>query len=453
MQYLELKPSDIIRGESTTAYIADRGFSPASYGLNLTKERGVVYFPEVATDMAGATLTENLIASAKDSDTANDMYFLGAEGGFYRLNASTFTKDQTGVKTYALGTSDLINFGGSGSELMYATSQTGITQLGLDFASINEEWWTGFTNSYRHPMEKIEGELFIADGNIIYYWNGASSGIAFTLPTLINVTSLRRHPDGRTLLAFAAEKKDYSHTVGQGGLVYYCDPNIRDWTREVAIEAQVEGTRLHNGVVYCTWGRNFGYFTGDGLSVPLKRFDTSTTTYSHSIKSMDDILITRDGPYVLAFGDLGAGNVWWKIYYNGTQNLSIVANKGDNVLLFGGTDGAGAGTLKEVDLDNSGANGFFKGNRVSFGQDVIIRRVDIYHDITNAAGTSRFFLYYMNDQDSLETLVDANYVNQSLKRTRIETAIQVKGFWNFFLAGDTGTIGFRSIRIAYDPLP
>ena len=54
MADITLKPSDIIRGMSTTTDLADGGFSPSSYGLNLQKNRGFIDFIESATDRGGA---------------------------------------------------------------------------------------------------------------------------------------------------------------------------------------------------------------------------------------------------------------------------------------------------------------------------------------------------------------------------------------------------------------
>lgn len=448
----QITAKDFILGESQSAYIADRGFSPTSYGLNLTKERGALYFKEASTDRGSTTLTGNLVAKGKDSDTANDQYFVDDEAAFYTLLSATFTKQFTGVNTYTLGTTDIKNFAGSGSELMYVSSQTAIAQCALNFATVTENWWTGLTSSYRHPLEEIEGELFIADGNIIYFWNGTTSGTAFTLPAGKQVTTMRRHPDGKTLIAFATDKANYSHTAPSEGYAYFCDPSIRDWTREIKLESQVEGTRLVGGVLLCSYGTTIGYFNGDGLSF-LKKQATSGTTYSQSMDNMDDIFLVRDGPYVLAFGDLGAGKVWWKMVGNvGLNNLNIVMHKGDSVILFAGTDGAGGGTLYEVDMKNSGSDGVFRTNQLNFGGEAKVKRIDLYHDATNTAGTTTIQLATLDDSGSLATIEDRVHVNQNVKFDRFDCDVKVQGTSQFFLNPQNDDIGYRVIRIYYDPV-
>lgn len=453
MAILDIDAKNFISGESTTDEISDRGFSPSSYGLNLTKSRGVMNFNATATDRGSTTLTGAPVASGIDSDTTNDQYFVDDDSKFYLLSGATFTLKQTGANTYQLGTTDLINFSGTGSEKMYVTSRESIAQTSLDFASLEENWWSGLDTNFRHPMETVEGEMFIGNGNIIYFWNGTSSGTAFTLPTGVNVTSLRRHTDGRTLLAFASAKKNFSHTVPGNSYVYYCDPTIRDWTREISLEAQVEGTRVVGGVVYCTYGKNFGYFNGSGLEL-IKKIDNSGITYSHSMTNIDEILYVRDGIYVLGYGNIGAGNVWWKTWRNGasgggSKDVSTLTSKGDNTLLIGANDGAGGGLIKELDFDNTGTDGVFRTNYTVFPTDIQITRIDIYHDITDSAGTSAFQVAILNDLDSLSTIKDVTYTNESTKRTRINCDVKVEGRLKLYITPVTDTIGFRHVRIYY----
>lgn len=451
MATLTINAKNFLLGESSSDYASDRGFSPDSYGLNLTKERGVLAFIESGNERGGGgtTLTGNIIASANDANfSGNDKYFLDDEGAFYTYSGTTLTKRQTGGGTFTLGTSDLIQF----KLTTFATSTDAIYELtGSDLSSI-QNWWSGLNSNVRHPMEIVEDELFIADQNVVYFWNGTSSGTAFTLPTQSRITSLRKHPDGRTLLAFTNKTDDFSHTQHQNAYVYYCDPNLRDWTREVAIEAQVEGTHVNGGVVYVTYGKNFGYFDGNGL-IPLKRLKTSGTTYSHNIASFEDTVVFRDGLNAIAYGDLGAGNVFWNIFRNtaDSNNLNCISYLGDNKMLFAHAGSGSTGRLYEIDYDNIGQNGKFYTNRIDFEQEVQIDRITLLHEATNGAGVTRFIVTSRDLEDTESTIDDRTYTNVATNKTRIATKLATD-IAQFALSLTNDIIDFKSIRIRYDSI-
>ena len=444
---------NFIAGESQSDFLPDKGFSTLSSNLNLTRSRGKLHFSPSSTDRGGSTLTGNIVASANDvNNLGNDKYFIDDEGAVYTLNGSTFTKRQTIDEAaggdFVLGTTDMLQF----KLNTYITSDDTIHELtGSDLAT-TENWWSGLDGTKRHPLEQIEDEMFIGDGNTIFFWNGTSSGTAFTLPTEQNVTSLRKHPDGRTLLAFTGKTIDFSHTRPSAGRVYYCDPTLRDWTREVDLEAQVEGSRVTGGVVYVTWGTNFGFFDGSGLQF-IRKFETSTTTYSHNISNWEDILLVRDGRHILAYGDLGAGKVWWKMLRNpGAEEINNISYKGDNVILMAFADNS-AGDLIEFDMDNAGANDSFYANRMNFGQEVEIKRIEIIHDESDSAGDTNFDVISVRPDaaGTLDTIEEIRYTNTSITKTTINTDIKTDNFQpRIRLLSDD--IGFRIIRIFYDPI-
>ena len=458
MATLNINNKNFILGESQTDAISDRGFSPDSVNLNLTKERGKLYFAEAPTNRGGATLTGNIIATANDSNyLGNDKYFVDDEGAFYTLSGSTFTKQQTSASTFVLGTSDIIQF----KLVTYATSTDSLHEFtGSDLDTSQRLWGGAFDATFRHPMEVVEKELFIGDKNLIHFFDGTTSGTAFTLPTNVNVTSLRKHPDGKTLLAFTGTTGDLNGARTRSGVgkVYYCQPTLRGaaiegWTREVEIESQVEGTRVVGGTVYTTWGKNFGVFDGNGL-VKLKELETSIVTYSHNISNMDDILTIRDGLNVKAFGDLGAGRVWWNMYQNTTNSNEInnISYKGDNKLLvaFKGAS-AGTGLLQEIDYDNAGVNGAFYTNRIDVGSEIHTNRIDVVHDESGPAGTTTFILQHRDTEDNEKLVETRTYINKTARKSRFKTDVK-DDISQFKITPSQDNIGYRSIRIQYEPL-
>jgi len=457
MATINIKPSDIVRGESSEDYLTDGGFSPSSRHLNLTLKRGHVSFAEAPTDRGGATLSGTIIASCVDpAVTGNDRYLVDDEGGFYTLNGATFTERQAAAANYEyqLGTTDMIPFVDGN---FYFTSKTTVGQFDNDMGTITEDWWSGLDSSYRHPVEVVEKELFIGDKNLVLFYDGTTSGTAFTLPAGQNITSLRKHPNGTTLLAFTGGTADFGHTRNGTAKVYYCDPTLRGasidgWTREVEIEAQVEGTRTVAGTVFTTWGKNFGFFDGNGLQF-LKNLETSTTTYSQNITNMEDIVVYRDGLNGVAYGDLGAGRVFWKLYHNATNssNIDHIAYKGDNVLLIAYEDGT-AGNLEEVDYDNQGVTGQFLSNRIAFESKTQMNGIDIIHDVTNSAGTTSFSLSSRDTEDTDNLIETRSYVNQEAVKSEFDYTETVD-FFQFKLVPSQDTLAYKLFRIKYDSTP
>lgn len=450
-----LNADTFILGEGESNAIANRGFSPLTKDINLTKERGVLYFSGAATDRGGATLTGNVIASTYDNNfLGNDAYLLDEDGAFYTLNGGTLTKRQTdSTNTYTLGTSEIEQYKGN----LYATSQADIAKLDAsDLTAIDHDFWTttrshsALNSSYRHPIETVEDTLYIADKNNIHTWDGSASvANAMSLPSDVNITSLRRHPDGQHLIAFCGTTANYSHTGGGGGLIYIIDTINLEWIREIKIESQVEGSINVGGVIYVTYGNRLGYFNGDGIEY-LKTL-TSATTYSHNLGSMEDILLVRDGTDVLAYGDLGKGKVFWRLASNRTNALAInnFIYKGDNKLLIAYSNGSGGGLLKEIDYDDAGIAGELVTNRIDFGAKVWIRRIVILHTETNGAGISVFSVLNLDSEGSSATIRNVSYSNQEVTETRIDTNIYTD-YFQLKITPSNDAIGYRRVVIFYE---
>lgn len=446
--------NNFVLGESITARTPDKGFSPQSYGLNLSYEKGTLYFQEAATDRS-TNLEGDVICTTNDPDfLGNDNYLLDDEGKFYTLSGSTLTKRQTdSVNAYAIGNSDLIKYRGN----VLGTSATDIALLtGGNLTTIDHDWWSvtrghgALQTGYRHPLEVVEDILYIGDKNYIHTWdNGTSVYQAMTLPDGINITTLRKHPDGRHLIAFCGVTANYSHQRSGGGKIYIIDTVNLEFIREIDIEAQVEGSRNVGGVVYATYGDKLGYFNGDGISW-LRDLTAGSTTYSHQLGNAEDILIIRDGVYLLAYGDLGKGKVWWKVHRtlaNSYVSFTAVGYKGNGVVLVGYLDGTSAvEKLEEVNVRNVGLNGVFYSNHSLAGQNIAIRRIEVDHTKTPASGVNSFGIIVMNgvgDQLHTET---PSYTNTPVSTTRIDLDAFVDDL-QLYLYPNNGAMGFRQIRV------
>lgn len=448
MPTITIDYKNYLRGESYADYAPNAGFSPDSRGLNLTKAPGVLYFVEVATATSGSTISSAIIAAVEDVG-GDEGYFIADDGTFYMLVGSTISdqsaNNANGVYTYAEGFTDIVTYKGN----YYFTSKTSVGTFDNNMGTITPDWWTNggadFSSVRPHSLEVLQGELFIGgggtSGNVIYFYDGANSGTAFTLPSSQQITSLRKHPDGKTLLAFTSSQLDASHTNNNPGKVYYCNPNIRDWEREVQLDTQVEGTKLLGGVVYAAWGKTIGYFTGDGLE-PLKKLATSTYSWNNAISSFEDNLLIRDGRLLKAYGNIGAGKAWWNVHRE-SANISTPFYKGDNVLIWSDVNGV----MKEIDLDNGGANGLFYSNRYIFDRQVKVRRIDIITETTTSYDCT---LSYRDQADTSNTIQQfSNQTGTNIFRIQADITTDI---FQLALTPQDGAIGIRAIRIHYDAI-
>ena len=456
MRLLNIGRDNFIRGESSANDVADGGFSPLSYDLNLIRVRGVLNFAPTRTDRGGVTLTDVPLAATFDRTlSGQDAYYLDSGGAFYTLASdNTFTKRQTiTAGTFVIGTSEILQYEAVvGSPFLFATTETKIirfTGSTLAAAAPDTDFWTGLTTGVRHPMEMVEANIYFGDMNLIHAWDGTTSTSAYvTLPPGVNITSLRKHPDGQHLIAFCGMGQNYSHTRNTLGRIYIVDTVIKDWIREIDIEVQVEGSRLVGGVVYVTYGNNVGYFNGNGISF-LKKLVDSATTYSHNMGNLEDILLVRDGRHVRAFGDLGAGKVWWRCASTAAStdgDINCLLYRGDNKLTICYQDTGGSDYIKELDYDGAGvATGIFYANREVFPSEVMIRKIEIDHD--KNSGT--YALTHNDWEDTVVTLSETitTLATQGITKRNINYKTD-----NFQWRQGQGPGEIRNIRIYYDPI-
>jgi hypothetical protein len=450
MNTFSIKAKHFLAGESTLDYGDDRGFSFDSDALNLQLHRGWVYAAPGQSQLGSSVIVGNPLLTCLDPAYLGNDNYIGDDGGnFYTLNGTTVLKLQTvTADTFTLGTSDMIPFKGN----IYATSASRIIQLTNNLAAVDSSWWTGLDSTSRHPLERVEDKMYIGNLNVIEVFDGTNTSgtgaTAITLPTNVNITSLRRHPDGKNLIAFCGQTVDFSHTRPNGGMIYIVDTNLKQWTREIQVESQVEGSRLVGGVVYVTYGQNVGYFTGSGIKF-LKRLTTATTTYNQGLGNMEDILLVADGLKVKAFGDLGHGRVWWPIgnQFANSNNIKIVAGQSNTKFLIG----FASNHLDQFDVTSGGTGGTMWSNRFEFGREVMIKRIVMYHNQTNGAGLNAWTVYSRDTENTPSIIKSVSYSSQTVVRTVIESEVRAD-FFQIGVAWGNGAMGFKLIRIYYEPI-
>lgn len=450
MGVISLTEKDFLAGESQWDYLNNGGFSPDSNYLNLFLKPGVLNFGQSATDRGGATLLGNVVASAYDKNfPGNDSYHVDDQGNFYTVAAGVFTKRQTctNVSGFQLGTTDMIQFQGNTYATYNGANSGFVAQLaGSNLTGIVSDWWlSGLQPTVRHPLEVVEDKLYIGNQNVVLYYDGTTSGTAVTLPTDCNITSLRRHPDGRHLIAFTSLTLNFSHTAGGPGKIYVINKDTQQWEREILIDTQVEGSRTVGGIVYVTYGKKLGYFTGSGIKF-LKQLKTSTTTYSQSMGNFEDFLLVRDGTNALAYGDLGNGKKTWNNFFQGAT-INNLFYKGNGVILIG----TASATLLELDFTAAGINGRLVTKRYIFPSSVKITRIEFIHDQKSSVSIFNFNVNYRDTDDTSTLLASITWpVGSTPNRTRVDGVNLVTDAFQMILTPLNGTLSFKAIHIYFD---
>jgi len=340
---------------------------------------------------------------------------------------------------------------------VYGTSTQDIALLtGGDLTAIDHDWWSntrghGATQlGYRHPLEIVEDTLYIGDQNNIHTWDGTTSvANAMTLPEGVNIVSLRKHPNGQNLLAFCGETANFIHTRSGGGVLYVIDTVNLEFIREIKLEAQVEGTINVGGVIYVTYGNKVGYFNGDGITPLRELTGNQNTTYSGQLGSAEGVLLIRDGKDVLAYGDLGQGNVWWRAYRtsaNGGTAVTAIGYKGSNELIVGYISSLAAQTLDIVNIRSTGTAGGFYSNQYLAGQHIAIRRIEVDHTETPVSGTHAFIAELLDSAGNSKYSATTTYTNTPSQHTSLYLDAFLRGI-QLKLTPSSGAMGFREIRI------
>lgn len=439
--------------------ISDRhdeaGYSPNKKGHNFEYSQGGLLLPQPApTSITGGVVTDGIIAMTGDpSFLGNDAYALDEDGNFYTIDAGVTTLRQTdAVKTYNWGSSDMRVFMGE----LFATSTTDIAKLtGSDLSTIDHDWWTttkgrtALSSTYRHILEVVEDTMYISDENMLHTWDGTTATYnAFALPDMYNITSMIKATDGRTLMLFASETVDFSHSRRNAAKCFLIDTVNLEIIREIDIDAQIEGAINVGGVIYLTSGYNLGYWNGDGFSF-LRKLTTSSHTYKHAMTKKENTLLVRDGNAVLAYGNLGEGNVFYYPYQHqtATNELNVIFYSGDNELLTSAD--TSAQRLNLIDFDTFADQASWESNFYSFAGKVWIRRIEVETE-TLASGSSMTFSY-VDKNNTASTIMTMTYASDgavSEKKKFCNIYTDLAKFRVAFAAGNTK--GIIKIKIFYE---
>lgn len=473
---LEIGTKEFLDGMTSSPETEDGGFSPQTSGINVISNAtttGVLYAPADITDKTGS-LNGYIIASCEDSATTNtkQRIFVTSTGYVYYVDntyAITNTVSDAG-RTYSSTNTDIISY----KNKIYVTSQTDImllTTVTTPYDTKDATWWSttkaqgAMATFTKHPMVVYEDILWIADGNKLHKWDDSTLTNGFiTLPTDQQIYAMAVDPSTGLLMISVSLGENANNNLPKNGRILYFDGYSSKVRRTVPVDSLVTAMYPMGGNMFMFYGRNFGYWTGSGVSFlrKLKRVteDVHLLVTKHKITNIGNILYFADGFDIIAYGETTAGNKKFFIAKQvGEETTSYlryaIFNCGNNYLGIGyGASSTAKFAVYDVTARTTGGFNFYS-KKYKFPRPIYIREFHIeYLDQLAASGTTGVVTIY--DQD-FSTIAAPSLTNDSTSGvysiTRpINSNKKIRSLQLYYTNSSyTSTIaGIRRFTISYD---
>jgi len=397
MPVITIDKRNFLRGQSTTVYLSDGGYSPDSIietgrdsdnvGL-LTWGRA---YAESSTNIAGIVQASAL--GYRGSSFFR--YSIDGSGRLYETNVSTFThtvKYTESTKTYN-SYSSILSF----KDKLYITSTTDIYRESYSFTENDENWWTGtlaktaLTAGVPHILFEYNDLMYITNGNKVWSTDGTTGNTTGfnTLSITDDWIIYQVLTKGDEIYLFAAFKQ-ISSQFQTYQKIFVWDGYSESWNREINLPVGrvFSVTNTINGLFFAT---STGLYAFDGYNysiIPNIRNILYMVPRGKDLFYTDDSYIYRyDLLYkaVYKIGNKPSSDPITHIFYDYHQIISIFTQ--------------GATTSKYFTYSfNSAATPSFFTNYYEFETPVWLRKVEILFSGTTPVSTN-YSLYIRGELD------------------------------------------------------
>lgn len=473
---IEIGAKEFLDGITSSPETDDGGFSPQSSGVNIISNAtttGVLYSAADITDKTGS-LNGFIIASCEDSGSSSSKQriFVTNTGYVYYVdNTYAITNVQNdGGRTYSSTNTDIISY----KDGIYVSSQTDIMLLttpATSYATKDAVWWSttrahgAMATFSKHPMVVYEDILWIADGNKLHKWDGSTSTPGFlTLPVDQQIYAMAVDPSTGLLMLSVSLGENANGNLPKNGRIIFFDGYSSKVRRAVPVDALVTALYPMGGNMFVFYGRNFGYWTGSGISFlrKLKRVteDLYLLVTKHKITNIGNILYFADGFDIIAYGETTAGNKkFFMAKQIGEETTSYlryaIFHCGNNYMGIGyGASSTAKFAVYDVTARTTGGFNFYS-KKYNFPRPVYIREFHIeYLDQLAASATSGVVTIYDQDFSAIATPALTNdgatgvySITRSINSSKKVRSVQMY----YTNSSYTSTIaGIRRFTITYD---
>ena len=469
--FVEFGAADFAKGVSTSADIADGGFSFETDAVNPLAVPGVLYSPAASVNSDTDTrLTGNLIASCPDMTftSPSERLYVSDDGKAYRYNGTKL--DAAGIaltaaQVWAQGFTDIVTFGGEA----YVSSKASLTRWQNDNTiDAGGSWPVTFTTTnVPHPGLVYENNMYWADKNLLLIQSSVGDAVAPTTVLTLSadqmIVALGIDPSSGLMLISTKNALDVSNTISTINKLLWYDGNSAKVSKSAVVEEGITGFQSVGGSVLVGYGFNIGYLSGSGIQFLRKLKNVTASNeelpYKHKMASIGNTFYVLDGKQILAFGEILPGRkVWYPAWSNpvNSNKPTCIANVGSKKLgiAFATTKFYTFNTSSVATADAS----IVYTNKYNFPRPVFIRSLYVeYADAVANSDNSRSIAYIADSIpfSSSTILTDALY-NSSGASVYVFPDItggikDIKVRWLQLKYTNSSTLyGLRRIIIYYD---
>lgn len=454
---IEIDWKDFVRGMGTGSYTSDAGFSPGidingstATRVNLTVNPGAISFPAAPTDRS-TNLVGDMLMSCENPTVGgsnNGRLYVSSDvdqdGRFYSSGSTGILTSRGAEDTgahYIAGRSDMIGFQGEA----YVTNDHYIVRWQQP-NSFDYTWGTFLNVFCPHPALSYEGSAYFGDANLLLRTSvaGTPPTAILTLQTNQVIVALGVDPGSGKMLISVVDQYDNSDSTYSQCRVLYYDGFSNKASKVVLTDDTILAFYNVGGTVFCTYGQNFGYWTGAGIQF-LRRlnvgFDNTQLTYKHHITNIGEVIYIIEKANILAYGQVlgGASKAFWYAYGNAPSgillNMNMIAYIGSNVLSFGYAN-AQFFTLDTSSIANKDSSAGFFSQTFNFERVIEFTQVIVQYISAIPANTDIGNISIINENNIVQTL---------------DTIRNTQGGLTW-VARSWGALELRSLTLEYIPL-
>lgn len=389
-QSVTIDSDELVGGMTTSDNLADGGFSPYSEGINLVANPGVIYASPAVT--SPGILDGKVISSCYDTYGSNtltiDKYLVTDNASLYVLKSGALTNlgSLGTASNFFPGAVDSLQFDYNHSTAhlqVYVSNTNDVSLVDINpnnlATTFTNNWFSGlggspgtFTNRRPHPMLKFtNGNLYIADGNLLHMWNGSS--MSFSVLTLENgsgnsngevINALGIDPGSGKMLISISSRGVTSSTgqftlnrPSQSYIALYDGISPVTLQRKVPVDDTVLSFSNCEGVTYVTYGDNIGTWNGSGitflrkLNISYGQVDSTLNyiPFKHKVCNIQNFIcfavnqgniknpwLTNNSDKIMVYGQVKSKqSSFFNVYTSGTGGkIDFISNYRDTGVIF-----------------------------------------------------------------------------------------------------------------------
>ncbi len=389
-QHIVWDATDIVKGMTSGPNVSDGGFSNETNAVNLIYEPGVLNGVPAMVDKS-TNLTGEAIGWTPNGFPTGGAYpngfLIATDGKVMGVDSGqALTASSALSGTYNFGTTEIQQW----LTKIFITSTDNVAIMDTDLTNGNASWWSStisgastLNTAVRHPLLVFQNLMWIGDANKLHNVIDTATGnvAALSFKSSLEITALGTDPSSGNMLIGTSQAPNINGTRSAGNFIYTYS-GTGSVTNEYPVDGLVTGFHTNEGVTYVTYGQNYGYWNGSGVTF-LRRLKNVTLTssdlaYKHHMANIGSTNYIVDGSQILAHGEVLPGG---KVFYYALDNqissnkFSLVCPVGDNKI------GVAFSSHKFYSFDTVGTGvgslNTLKSLRYSFPNPAFVRSVSL----------------------------------------------------------------------------